>query len=841
LLEVVAENLGTARRTAALGLEWRDLIVLSFQGELEDPLLVDVLQLLPAEIPKLDPVRKLRSEQHACRLRHEDVPAAPRGTDPRRAHDIQADVPFLAHRRLAGVQAHPHLELNALRPGMFAECALCAHRAGDSVTRAREREEERIALGVDLAPSRVSEQLAEDPSLFAQHLRVALPESSHQLGRALDVCEQEGDRSARKGAHGQSMGVNRLAEETSPYLLQHADNPVDWYPWGEEALARAREEDRPILLSVGYSACHWCHVMEHESFEDEATAALMNEHYVPIKVDREERPDVDSVYMDAVVSLTGHGGWPMTVFLTPEGEPFFGGTYYPPEPRHGLPSFRQVLQAVADAWKERRTDIQRDAGTITERLRQTVEPSREPLTSSLLTDAVVGLRQQFDPVWGGFGNAPKFPSASVLEFLLRRGEVEMTTKTLDAMARGGMYDLVGGGFHRYSVDREWLVPHFEKMLYDNALLVPAYLHGWLVTGTERYREVAEETLEYMLRELRLMEGGFASAQDADTDGIEGLTYTWMGDDDVPRELLQPFEDGRLIIRGELDADTRTRLFAERERRPRPLRDDKAIASWNGLALAALAEAGRRLERADLVDSARAAAEFLLGPLSTADGRLHRTWRGGQAKHAGVLEDYADVANGLYELHVATGDLRWLEESRRLALLAVELFVDQERGGFFLTPVDGERLVSRKKDFDDHPTPSGNSMLAYVLLRLARLWGDENLERHAVSVFRLVSRLLPQAPSAFGHALCALDLHFSPPREIAVIGPPDAEVARAALASFDPNAVVAFGPSDEVPVLQGKGFVDGLPAVYVCENFACQAPVTDAARLEGALSDGRSGA
>jgi uncharacterized protein YyaL (SSP411 family) len=624
--------------------------------------------------------------------------------------------------------------------------------------------------------------------------------------------------------------VNRLAAETSPYLLQHADNPVDWYAWGEEALERARKEDKPILLSVGYAACHWCHVMEHESFEDEGTAALMNEHFVCVKVDREERPDLDSVYMDAVVALTGHGGWPMTVFLTPEGKPFVGGTYFPPEPRHGLPSFKQLLGAVAEAWRERRADIERDAGAVAESLRRAVEPSREPLTSGILADAVRALRRQFDPAWGGFGNAPKFPPAAAVEFLLRRGELEMSAKTLDSMALGGMYDLVGGGFHRYSVDREWIVPHFEKMLYDNALLVPAYLHGWLVTGTERHRQIAEETLEYMLRELRLPEGGFASAQDADTDGVEGLTYTWAEDDDVPRGLLQPFEHGRFILRGELDPATRARLFEERERRPRPLRDDKAIASWNGLALAAFAEAGRRLERADLVDAARTLAEFLLGPLSTPEGRLFRTWRAGQAKHAGVLEDYADVANGLYELHVATGELRWLEESRRLALLAVELFADEELGGFFLTPVDGEKLVSRKKDFDDHPTPSGNSMLAYVLLRLARLWGDAELERHAVGVFRLVSRLLPQAPSAFGHTLCALDLHFSPPREIAVIGPPDADVARAVLEPFEPNAVVAFGPNEVVPLLQGKDFVDGRPAVYVCANFACQMPLTDAAAV-----------
>jgi uncharacterized protein len=619
--------------------------------------------------------------------------------------------------------------------------------------------------------------------------------------------------------------MNRLAAETSPYLLQHADNPVDWYPWGDEALTRARDEDKPILLSIGYAACHWCHVMEHESFEDEATAALMNEHFVCVKVDREERPDVDSVYMDAVVSLTGHGGWPMTVFLQPGGEPFFGGTYFPPEPRHGLPSFSQLLRAVADAWRERRGDIDRDAAAIAEHLRRTAQPSREPLAPSLLADAVHGLRRSFDPVWGGFGNAPKFPPASTIEFLLRRGELELVTKTLDSMALGGMYDLVGGGFHRYSVDREWLIPHFEKMLYDNALLVPAYLHAWIVTGNARYRGVVEQTCEYLLRELRLPDGGFASAQDADTDGVEGLTYTWTEEDDVPRELLQPFEHGRFVVRGELDQATRARLLAERQQRVQPLRDDKVVAAWNGLAAAALAEAGWRLEREDLVDAARACGEFLLGPLSMPAGRLHRTWRGGQARNAGVLEDYADVAHGLYELHVATGDLRWLEECRRLALLAVELFGDDEQGGFFMTPVDGERLVSRKKEFDDNPTPSGNSMLAYVLLRLARLWGDDELERRAVDVFRFVAPQLAQAPSAFGHALCALDLHFSAPREIAVIGLPDAEVARRELRAFDPSAVVAFGPSEDVPLLRGKGYVDGRPAVYICENFACQAPVT----------------
>jgi len=626
--------------------------------------------------------------------------------------------------------------------------------------------------------------------------------------------------------------VNRLAAETSPYLLQHAENPVDWYAWGEEGLERARAEDKPILLSIGYAACHWCHVMEHESFEDPATAELMNERFVNVKVDREERPDLDAIYMDAVVALTGHGGWPMTVFLTPEGEPFFGGTYYPPEPRHGLPSFRQVLEAVSDAYRERRGDVTRQASALVDAIRVSgqTEPSREPLTSGILAEAVRALRAQLDPEWGGFGGAPKFPPASVLEFLLRRDEVDPVRKTLDGMAAGGMYDLVGGGFHRYSVDRRWLVPHFEKMLYDNALLAPVYLHAWVVTGEERYRRVAEQTLEYVLRELRLPEGQLASAQDADTEGVEGLTFTWAPGEGAPEELLQPFEHGRFVLRGELDEETRARLFELREQRPKPLRDDKAIASWNGMAVAALAEAGRRLERGDFVAAAVDAAEFLLGPLSGDDGRLFRTHRAGRSKGTGYLEDYAHVANGLYELHVATGEARWLLEAHRLAVLAVDLFADEERGGFFLSPAHGEALVARTKDLDDHPTPSGNSMLAYVLLRLARIYGDDELERRAVAVFRLVRDALARAPTAFGHMLCALDLHFSPPREIAILGPPESEVARAALAGFDPNAVVAFGPADGVPLLEGKTLVDGRPAVYVCERFACQAPVTEPEEL-----------
>jgi uncharacterized protein len=617
--------------------------------------------------------------------------------------------------------------------------------------------------------------------------------------------------------------VNRLARETSPYLQQHAANPVDWYPWGDEALGRARAEDRPILLSIGYAACHWCHVMERESFEDELTARVLNEHFVSIKVDREERPDLDAIYMDAVVALTGQGGWPMTVFLTPDGEPFFGGTYFPPEPRHGLPSFKQVLLSVAEAWREQRGDVEHSGARLAEHIRAgaLIPASNEPLTDDLLTAAQRALRNGFDPRWGGWGRAPKFPPAPVLEFLLRRGDEELTRRTLDSMALGGMWDVVGGGFHRYSVDERWLVPHFEKMLYDNALLASVYLHAARRFGEERYRRVADLTLDYVLREVALESGGFASAQDADTDGVEGLTFTWAPGEGAPEELFEPFEHGRFVLRGELDEETRRTLLAQRAQRPQPLRDDKAIASWNGLLLAALAQGGR-------TEPAVALAEFLLGPLSTADGRLHRTWRDGVAKGTGYLEDYADVAYGLIELHVATGEPRFLLEAHRLATLAVDLFADEEAGGFFQAPRDGERLLARKKELDDHPTPSGNAMLAYVLLRLARIWGDDELERRGVGVLRLVRDALTRAPSSLGWVLVALDQHLAPRREIAVVGDPKAPVARAALDIAAPTDVIAFGPSEDVPLLAGRTEVDGRTAVYLCESFVCGLPVTEPA-------------
>jgi uncharacterized protein YyaL (SSP411 family) len=638
--------------------------------------------------------------------------------------------------------------------------------------------------------------------------------------------------------------MNRLADETSPYLLQHAGNPVDWFPWGDEAFARAHVNDLPILLSVGYAACHWCHVMEHESFEDAETAELMNERFVCIKVDREERPDVDGLYMEAVLALAGHGGWPMTVFLDPGGRPFFGGTYFPPEPRHGLPGFRQVLLAVSDAFTNRRTDLDRQAEVLTEAIQEAARqaPSAEPLTSSLISGAVRTLERAFDPANGGFGHAPKFPPASTLEFLFREGSEEalgMARATLDGMAAGGMYDLVGGGFHRYSVDAFWLVPHFEKMLYDNALLASAYLHAWALAGEERDRLVAEETLDYMVRELRLPDGGFASAQDADTDGVEGTTYTWT-EAELEAVLgkphagwLLPFEHGRFVLRGEIPAADRAALLAARDARPQPARDDKVLASWNGLALAAFAEAARRLGRVDYLDVANALADFLLGPLSR-DGRLLRSWRDGTARIDGYLEDYACVANGLLELYTATGDLSRLEEARRLAALAVERFEDPLHGGFFVAP-EAAALVARRKELDDNPTPSGNAMLATVLLRLARIYGDDDLERKAVGVLRLARSLIERAPAAVGQLLCVLDFHLAAPREIALVGE-SPELRAAALAEFEPNTVYAFaaGPDDPaldaVPLLAGKTLVDGKPAVYVCERFACRAPVTDPAEL-----------
>jgi uncharacterized protein YyaL (SSP411 family) len=560
----------------------------------------------------------------------------------------------------------------------------------------------------------------------------------------------------------------------------------------------------------------------------------MNERFVNVKVDREERPDVDALTMEACVTMTGQGGWPTTVFFTPAGQPFYAGTYFPPEPRHGLPSFRQLLRAIADAWGDRRGDLEAQAGRLVSALggATRLEPADGPLSASLLDAAERGLARDHEPAFGGFGTAPKFPPSSAIELLLRRGGEDalgIVRRTLDGMAAGGLYDVVGGGFHRYSVDARWLVPHFEKMLYDNALLTSAYLHAWVVTGEDRYRSVVEETVGYLLREMLLESGGLASAQDADTDGVEGLTYTWTpaewADLGLDPGLLEPFEHGRSIVRGELDAATKARLLDLRSLRPQPFRDDKAIASWNGLALAALAEAARRLERDDWLEAAVRLGDFLLGPLRGEDGRVLRSVRDGRPSGGGFLDDHANVAHGLVELHVATGEARWLLEARRIAERATELFADEAHGGFFLAPHDGESLAARSKDLDDDPIPSGNSMMASVLVRLGRIWGDDEMIARGEGVLRLLAPAMERVPRAFSWALCALDLHLAPPRELAIVGDVRSDVARAALAPFAPRSVVAVGPSDAVPLLAGKGRVDRRTAVYVCEGFACRAPAT----------------
>ncbi|MFN8223651.1 MAG: thioredoxin domain-containing protein [Gaiellales bacterium] len=636
--------------------------------------------------------------------------------------------------------------------------------------------------------------------------------------------------------------TNRLREATSPYLLQHADNPVDWWPWGEKAFAEARERDRPLLVSVGYSSCHWCHVMAHESFDDPETARLMNELFVNVKVDREERPDVDAVTMDATVSLTGSGGWPTTVFLTPEGRPFYAGTYYPPTARHGLPAFRDLLHAVDRAWAGQRDAVETQAEKLTAALGRAVAlgASDGELTPKLLDDAEEHIARAFDGRHGGFGGAPKFPPASTIELLLRRETPraeEMVRRTLDAMAAGGMHDLVGGGFHRYAVDAHWLVPHFEKMLYDNALLASAYLHAGVKLAEPRYVAIAAATVEHMLRDLTAADGGLASALDADTEGVEGLTYTWTAPElaaaGVDERVLHPFEDGRSIIRGELHPEQRAALLAIRETRPQPFRDDKVIASWNGLALAAVAEAGRRLGRTDWIAAAVRIGETCVTGLAGPDGEVLRSRRAGRTSGGGFLDDYANLAHGLIELHLATGDTTWLHHAHRLVRSAIDRFRDEATGAFFLAAAGHDPLVvARSRDLADDPTPAGNSMIASVAIRVGRLWGDLELEEIGAAALATLTPALRQAPRAFSWALCAVDLVLAPPRELAIVAPPAGALARSALAPFAPRTVAAFGPDETIPLLAGKHPVDGRPTVYICERFACRAPVTDPAALLG---------
>ena len=640
---------------------------------------------------------------------------------------------------------------------------------------------------------------------------------------------------------------NALASQTSPYLRQHAENPVDWLPWGPEALAAARERDVPLVVSIGYSSCHWCHVMEHESFEDPTVAALMNEEFVCVKVDREERPDVDALYMEAVQGMTGHGGWPLNVFLTPEQTPFYGGTYFPPEPRHGMPSWAQVLRAIAETWRENAAEIRAGGERIREQLSRgaRMEPSAEPFDAQALDTAVAVLRGSFDATHGGFGGAPKFPQTPVVEFLLRHGEREMSLATLHAMARGGIHDQLGGGFHRYSVDASWTVPHFEKMLYDNALLARAYLHGHRLVekveegegavvggdgpcageggggGSSRDGDLARvtrATLDWALREMRGPEGGFYSALDADSEGVEGRFYVWragelrdvLGEDaDAAIGWLGVTEGGNFVDPHHPEPGLniltdrsptprpddatreriRARLLQARAGRTRPGLDDKRLTSWNALMIAALADAGSVFDEPRYLDAAEQCAEFILRELRDGEGRLLRTYNEGRARIGGYLEDHAFLLEALIVLFEATCDERWLTEARALAGQTIERFADPERGGFFSTPTDGEELIARRKELDDSPIPSGASSAALGLLRLAQITGEESYVRHALGVLSLLHEIAPQHPSSFGHLLQALELHLSPAAGLACAVPPARSATPAVAPQFgrDPQA------------------------------------------------------
>ncbi|MHB1345604.1 MAG: thioredoxin domain-containing protein [Thermoleophilia bacterium] len=683
--------------------------------------------------------------------------------------------------------------------------------------------------------------------------------------------------------------TNRLAHETSPYLQQHSENPVDWYPWGEEALGAARDAGRPIFLSIGYAACHWCHVMERESFEDPETAALMNEHFVNIKVDREERPDLDSIYMRAVTALTGRGGWPMSVWLTPEGVPFFGGTYFPDTRRHGMSSFREVLEALASAWQGRPDEVAAAAERMAAKLREDaglpvlpravnemLVPSPAGLDPQTATDAALGLTSGFDAANGGWGEAPKFPQAMVLEFLVRRYaryEEEsariLVERSLDGMAAGGIYDQLGGGFHRYSVDAVWLVPHFEKMLYDNAQLARLYAHAWQVLGHERYRRVAEETLDYVLREMTHPQGGFFSAQDADSEGVEGRFFVWtpeeieslLGADDAEFFMeaygVEPdgnFEGESILFQARSVEEiavthggtpaavearlavARARLLAAREERVHPARDEKILAAWNGLMIAAFADAAVAFDRPDYLAAAARAATFALEKMKGPDGRLLRSWRDGSARHNGYLEDHAHMIEGLLALYQADFDERWFLAARDLADEMLDTFA-APRSGFYDTRDDHETLFVRPQDYQDNAVPSGNAMAATVLLKLGALTGESRYASWAVRTLAGLEPLFPRYPVAFGQWLTAFDLAAGEGGEVAVVGDLEAPETRALLGvvrgAFRPGWVVASkepGVESSVPLLQGRERVDGRATAYVCRSSACRAPITDAAAL-----------
>jgi uncharacterized protein len=676
-----------------------------------------------------------------------------------------------------------------------------------------------------------------------------------------------------------SPQANRLINETSPYLLQHAHNPVDWYPWSDEAFEKAKDEDKPVLVSIGYSACHWCHVMEHESFEDEATARVMNEHFVNIKVDMEERPDVDQIYMTFVQLTTGRGGWPMNVFLTPDKLPFFGGTYFPPAPRYGMPSWQQILISIAEAWRERRDELMTSAGEILGELRRAgiAQPAASGLGTDLLDSAFASFTRSFDRTHGGFGGAPKFPPSMSLEFLLRYWKrtgderaLEMVKFTARKMAEGGIYDQLGGGFHRYAVDAIWLVPHFEKMLYDNAQLIRIYLHLYQITDDEFFREVAVQTLEYTKREMLDEAGGFYSSQDADSEGVEGKFFVWtpaeveavLGEADarVFNFFYDVSEEGNFeeknilhvsytreaaaralkIDEAELNAvlaRSRQKLFEEREKRIKPFRDEKVLTAWNGLMLAAFAEAGAILGSDDYLSVARKNADFLLENLQ-AEGRLLRTWKEGRAKLNGYIEDHANLADGLILLFQATGELRYLREAKRLADVMINDFWDEENGGFFFTANDHEELIVRNKDFYDNATPSGNSAAADVLLRLAKFYGDEKYERFGLMVLRLVASQLSRYPRGFGRALSVTEFHAATVREVVIIGERGSELENEVFKRYLPDVVIAVSiagvGSDELPLMANREMVNGKATAYVCEGFVCQRPVTEVLDLRRQL-------
>ena len=664
---------------------------------------------------------------------------------------------------------------------------------------------------------------------------------------------------------------NRLINETSPYLIQHAHNPVDWYAWSDEALDRARKEDKPILLSIGYSACHWCHVMEHESFENPAIAKLMNDNFINIKVDREERPDLDQVYMSAVQMMTGSGGWPMTVFLLPSGEPFYGGTYFPPDDRYGRPGFPRLLLTIAEAWKMRRKEVQENAQTLRQHLSQKMPNGGSgSLGTEILDQAVRALSGRFDPREGGFGGAPKFPASMVIDFLLRyhhrtgdEQALEMATFTLDKMAYGGLYDQVGGGFHRYSTDDRWLVPHFEKMLYDNALLARVYLDAWRLTQKPLYRRITEETLDFIVREMRDPSGGFYSTQDADSEGVEGKFYVW--DSEEFAEVVG--EDGELLARyfnvtahGNWEhhnilnvprppdvfcklekiseeelaskvARARPKLYAAREKRVHPGRDEKILTDWNGLALRAFADAAAFLNREDYRKIAEENAAFLMGKLFDGNRLLHSI-KDGRARFNAYLDDYANVGDGLLSLYQLSFEEKWLRHAESLAKIVVDRFADEEHGGFYFTANDHEELITRTKDLFDNATPSGNSVAAEVLLKLAALLDRSDFREQAERTFSTVQNHLAQYSSGFGRMLAAVDFSIGPSMEIALVGGTGGFL-EAYRKRYLPRTVIAAGEAN-IAVLRGRQTLGGKPTAYVCENLACKAPVTDVGEFESLL-------